>query len=168
MMKKILTAALFGAATALFGAGVSLDGDWKLSFWPQPATKITNPADAKPEATIDAKVPGNVEIDMLAAGLIKDPMKGDNVYSLRKYEGYQWLYSRTFDAPELADGERAILNLKGVDTIADVFINGKKVGSVENMLVPHEIDITDFCRNDKNDKNVFAATVWHYGVDSQT
>lgn len=150
MMKKILTAALFCAATALFGAGVSLDGDWQLSFWPQPEKKITNPADAKPEATIKAKVPGNVELDMLAAGLIKDPMKGDNVYSLRKYEGYQWLYTRTFDAPELADGERAILNLKGVDTIADIFINGKKAGSVENMLIPHEIDITDFIKKSEN------------------
>ena len=149
-MYRLLCALLLFVCASAFGESISLDGDWKLSFWKQPEQKITDPAAAKPEATIDAKVPGNVEIDMLNAGLIKDPMHGDNVYLLRKYEGYQWLYQRTFEAPKLSDGQRAILNMEGVDTLADVFINGKKVASLQNMLIGHKVDITDFLKDGEN------------------
>ena len=151
-MKKLL-ASFNVIAFFAFGAlsqSVSLDGDWQLSFWQQPRPKIDCPSKAKPEKTISAKVPGNVEIDMLAAGLIDDPLIGDNVYKLRKYEGYQWLYSRTFLAPKLEDEARAILNLKGVDTLAHIFINGKKVASTANMLIAHKIDITDFLKDGEN------------------
>ncbi len=151
-MKKLL-ASFNAIAFFAFGAlsqSVSLDGDWQLSFWQQPRPKIDCPSKAKPEKTISAKVPGNVEIDMLAAGLIDDPLIGDNVYKLRKYEGYQWLYSRTFLAPKLEDEARAILNLKGVDTLAHIFINGKKVASTANMLIAHKIDITDFLKDGEN------------------
>ena len=87
-MKKTLSIfAAVCAAAAAFAQGVSLDGEWSLSFWKQPTPKIETPAQAKPEKTIKAAVPGNVEIDMLAAKLIDDPMVGDNVYNLRKYEG---------------------------------------------------------------------------------
>lgn len=149
-MYRLLCALLLFVCASAFGESISLDGDWKLSFWKQPEQKITDPAAAKPEATIDAKVPGNVEIDMLNAGLIKDPMHGDNVYLLRKYEGYQWLYQRTFEAPKLSDGQRAILNMEGVDTLADVFINGKKVAALQNMLIGHKVDITDFLKDGEN------------------
>ncbi len=141
------------------GERISLDGEWDLSFWKQPRPKIECPSKAKPEKTIKAKVPGNVEIDMLAAGLIKDPMIGDNVYALRKYEGYQWLYSRTFVAPKLADEARAILNLRGVDTLADIFINGKKVASTRNMLIAHKFDITDFLKAGENKIEVLISSV---------
>ena len=149
-MYRLLCALLLFVCASAFGESISLDGEWKLSFWKQPEQKITDPAAAKPEATIDAKVPGNVEIDMLNAGLIKDPMHGDNVYLLRKYEGYQWLYQRTFEAPKLSDGQRAILNMEGVDTLADVFINGKKVAALQNMLIGHKVDITDFLKDGEN------------------
>ena len=151
-MKKI--ARLFIAAAlccaSAWGKSVPLDGEWWLSYWPQPTPRIENPKEAKPEKTIKAKMPGNVEIDMLAAGEIAEPRFAKNVYKLRKYEGYQWLYSRTFTPPKLGAGERAILNLRGVDTLAGIFINGKNAGSTDNMLVAHKIDITDFLKDGEN------------------
>ena len=30
----------------------------------------------------------------------------------------------------------------GIDTLADVFLNGEKVGEADNMLIPHEFDVT--------------------------
>ena len=159
MNKSLSIFAAVCAAVSAFAQGVSLDGEWSLSFWKQPTPKVETPAQAKPEKTIKAVVPGNVEIDMLAAKLIDDPMVGDNVYKLRKYEGYQWLYSRTFEAPELAEGERAILNMRGVDTLAGVFINGQKVASLKNMLIGHKIDITDFLKKGENKIDVLIDSV---------
>ncbi len=159
-MKKLISLAVASFfALGAWGESVSLDGEWDLSFWAQPRPKIDCPSKAKPEKTIKAKVPGNVEIDMLAAGIIDDPLIKNNVYKLRKYEGYQWLYSRTFTAPKLEDESRAILNLRGVDTLADIFINGKKVGSTNNMLIAHKLDITDFLKDGENKIDILLSSV---------
>ncbi len=84
-----------------------------------------------------------MEIDLLKAGIIQDPMKGDNVYDLRKYETYQWWYQRSFKKPEIKDGERVELCFDGIDCIADIWLNNKKIACVEDMLVEHHFDITD-------------------------
>ena len=135
--------------------GTDLNGQWSLKFWPQPDTgalrtlgEAKNVQEAK---TIKAQVPGNVELDLFRAGLVPNPELGDNSYKLREYEGYQWLFSREFASPKLESGERAILRLDGIDTFADIFVNGKKVGETSNMLIPHSFDITDFLS--KNGKN---------------
>lgn len=162
------TAAVFAAVAAIFlffgGAGkgaengeespsanetrkISLDGKWTLKFWPQPDSgALRTPraaAGAEGAKTVAAKVPGNVELDLLAAGLIPDPEKGDNSYKLREYEGYQWMYSRKFPSPGLKGGERAVLKFGGIDTFADIFLNGEKIGEAGNMLIPHSFDITE-------------------------
>lgn len=128
--------------------GTDLNGQWSLKFWPQPDTgalrTLGGAKTAQGAKTIKAQVPGNVELDLFKAGLVPNPELGDNSYKLREYEGYQWLFSREFTSPNLGSGERAILRLDGVDTFADIFINGKKVGETSNMLIPHTFDITDF------------------------
>ena len=30
----------------------------------------------------------------------------------------------------------------GIDTLADIFLNGEKIGEAENMLIPHKFDVT--------------------------
>lgn len=124
---------------------VLLDGAWKLSFAPQPREAARTPSAFKKLEnlrTIDAEVPGVAQLDLQRAGIEPDAMIGDNVYRYRKYEHYQWMYSRTFATPKLETGQRAVLNLRGVDTLADVFVNGVLVGSPENMFIEHEYDIT--------------------------
>ena len=94
---------------------ISLNGQWDLSFAKQPHDAARTPSEFKALnaiTTIPASVPGNAEIDLYNAKLISNPLVGDNVYQLRKFEGLQWMYSREFNSPELKDGQRAILNLK--------------------------------------------------------
>lgn len=62
---------------------------------------------------------------------------------MREYEGYQWMYSRKFPSPGLKGGERAVLKFGGIDTFADIFLNGEKIGEAGNMLIPHSFDITE-------------------------
>lgn len=87
---------------------ISLNGKWQLSYWKQPSAAVTSPEGMKwmNVSKIQAQVPGNVELDLLSAGLIKDPMIGNNVNDLRPWEGYQWCYTKSFTAPSLVDGER--------------------------------------------------------------
>lgn len=166
-MKKKLIEILTGlAALALLaacgekesgksGASVSLDGNWTLSYAEQPEVAARTPSDFKKLRglkTIPAKVPGAAQLDLQRAGVEPDAMIGDNVYKYRKYEAYEWLFSREFKSPKLAKGDRAVLNMRGVDTLADVFVNGKLVGSPENMFIEHEFDITDFLKKGGTNK----------------
>ena len=168
MTKRILTAlvscALFlaGAATAeamqtrdrrvptpeIPAATLSLDGsDWTLSFWKQGEEPVTAP-DAIPSdaRSIPATVPGNVDIDLCAAGLEADPRIGLNNYLTRQWEDFQWCYSKSFAAPAVQTGQRLHLRFDGIDTIADIWLNGEHVGSTENMMIEHVFDVTDLLR----------------------
>lgn len=92
---------------------------------------------------IEALVPGNVEIDLQNAREIMEPMLGNNVYDLRKFETYQWWYRCTFNPNKIPDGHRVKLCFDGIDCIADIWLNGKKIGHTENMFVEHHFDVTD-------------------------
>ena len=122
--------ALFPAVAASAGERIPLDGKnvWTLSFEGR---------------TIPAAVPGNVELDMLSAGLVDDPTVGNNIYELRKYEGTTWTYRRKFETPKLSVGQRLELWFGGIDCLAKVYVNGKLVGEPENMFIEHSFDVTD-------------------------
>lgn len=148
----LLTSALvLGNITALSG-NISLNGKWQLSYWKQPSKPVVTPQainDMQVEK-IDASVPGNVELDLMAAGLIPDPMIGSNVNTLRKYENYQWCYTKTFEAPLVQEGQRVELFFGGIDCLADIWLNGEKVGEAANMLIEHKYDVTEFLKRGEN------------------
>ena len=136
---------LFLSAPVSIGGTLPLDGSWTLDFWEQGRTAVISPEGMTGISfkTIQATVPGNVELDMLAAGLIEDPEIGSNVYLLRKYEGYQWRYSRHFKSPEYSSEDDLFLHFGGIDCFAEVYLNGIHVGSAANMLIEHDFDVSE-------------------------
>lgn len=131
---------------------ISLNGTWELAYWPQPAKPLTTPQQVvaiKPPK-VPAKVPGNVELDLMAAGELKDLFIGTNIYQLRKYEGYQWSYSKEFETPAITKQQRVQLFFGGIDCFADIWVNGKHVGTADNMLIEHTFDITEVLEKEKN------------------
>lgn len=131
----------------LAAAIVSLNGQWKLDYFPQPndgAVRALPLAAELGAKTVTATVPGNCELDLVNAGLLPAPEVGLNVLKLRPYEACQWLYTKTFDAPavDAKAGCRAELVFGGIDTLADVFLNGEKIGESANMLIERRFDVT--------------------------
>ncbi len=124
---------------------------WTLHYGLQDEYAPLSPRELKKSgfSEIPATVPGNVEIDLQKAGLIKDPMIGDRVYDMRKYETCQWWYQRSFSKPDVPEGHRVEISFEGIDCIADIWLNDVKIAHVENMFVEHHYDITDLLR-DKN------------------
>jgi beta-mannosidase len=53
-----------------------------------------------------------------------------------------WWYCLQLDTPPAAVGERVILGLDGLATIARVWLNGEELLSSNNMFVAHECDVT--------------------------
>lgn len=122
------------AAVASFVHGVSLDGTWRLTCLPE--------TDGTGTFTIPANVPGETVLALERAGMIPDPMVGTNVWGLFEWERRDWKYERTFGKVAAEKGERVVLRFEGVDTRAEYFLNGERLGMSANMFVPVEFDVT--------------------------
>ena len=119
-----------------------LNGKWRLyieenkkcrSF----AEEITTEKDLKSHniSDIPATVPGNFELDMFAHGLIDDPFFGDNPLKIQKLENRHLWYVCNFKADNT---DNLNLVFEGVDTVADVYVNGVLLGNCENMFISHK------------------------------
>ena len=130
------------------GAGpvhVSLDGKWRLYYFPQGKYHITQPDQLQTPRlpSVEASVPGNVELDLSRQGqLPADLLYGDNILKLKPYELYEWWYQREFPTPEGIAGRRLELRFGGVDCLATYWLNGKKLGETANALVEQHFDVT--------------------------
>ena len=124
---------------------ISLNGDWTLYYQPEKAGKneAYDPGMLTKYSRIPAQVPGNVELDLMRAGLECDPLYGENLYKYAKYEYYQWLYVKDIFVPSDFSGDRIILHFRGLDTLADVYVNDLPAGHAQNMFIEHEFDVTD-------------------------
>ena len=120
-------------------------GNWTLYFGQQDEHAPTSPDELLKSnfQKISAQVPGNVEIDLQNAGIIENPEIGNNVYKLRNYETCQWWYHRKFKQPKVPVGHQVNLRFEGIDCIADIWLNNKKIGRIENMFVEYDFDVTE-------------------------
>ncbi len=92
--------------------------------------------------TVPALVPGNFELDLVRAGLLDDPFWGTNIVKLRELEDRHLVYTTTFDRPALEEGELPVIRFEGIDTYADIYLNGTPVLSTDNMFMSHEIRLS--------------------------
>ena len=91
---------------------------------------------------IPATVPGTIHEDLLTAKKIDDPFYRDNELDLMWIGETDWVYSRSFNVKkEILEKENVFLKCSGLDTIATLYINGKKIGYADNMFRRWEFDI---------------------------
>ena len=90
-----------------------------------------------PESAIAASVPGDFVLDV-ARRRTEDPYYQDNYLQSRLHETELVFYTVKFDWD--ADTENTFINFEGIDTIADVYLNGHKIGHAENMFIPHQFE----------------------------
>lgn len=145
---------------------LSLDGTWKL-MWLSNREVEERGISVRTFAeligsggpVVDGTVPGNFELDLQRAGLIEDPFFGENAARMAKYETFHLWYGRQFRYSGGTD--RVSLDFQGIDTIAEVYLNGSLIGRTENMLIPHRIG-AEGLREGDNDLvvHLLPAVVW--------
>ena len=88
-----------------------------------------------------ATVPGVVHTDLEHAGLIPDPFFGDNEKRLQWIGLTDWEYTCDFDVSAASlRRQHAELVFEGLDTFADVQLNGKPVLHTDNMFRSWTVD----------------------------
>lgn len=95
-----------------------------------------------------ALVPGGVRDSLLAAGRIEHPFYGANEHASDWVDEQEWWYRASFSAPDRAGADRARLICLGLDTVADLWLNGVALGHHENQFCPAVFDVTDALAED--------------------
>lgn len=84
---------------------------------------------------LNVTVPSVVQTDLYAAGLIPHPYLGQVENDLLWISDHPWRYSLHFDADEnILKNKFVDLVFEGIDTYADVVLNGEKLFSADNMF----------------------------------
>ncbi|MFF7447949.1 MULTISPECIES: glycoside hydrolase family 2 protein [unclassified Streptomyces] len=94
-------------------------------------------------AALPAVVPGCVHTDLLAAGVIPDPLLGRNETEVAWVGRREWTYETDLRAaPGAAGHEQTDLVFEGLDTAAEVRLDGRLLGSTRNMHRSYRFDVT--------------------------
>jgi beta-mannosidase len=130
-----------------------LDNGWKFHA-------IDSPGHKGAEQWTPAVVPGVVQMDLQRAGLISDPFFADNERSLQWIGTTDWEYSDDFDVDAATlHGRHVELVFEGLDTFADVWLNGEKLLHADNMFRSWTVDVTGRLRDHNTLRIVFHSPV---------
>jgi beta-mannosidase len=101
---------------------------------------------------LPANVPGGVHTDLLAAGRIPDPFVGDNELRVQWVAEADWCYQRSFQVgADLLANERVELVCEGLDTLAEVRLNGSLLGAAENAFRAYRWDVKKLLKPGENE-----------------
>jgi beta-mannosidase len=109
----------------------SLSGAWQMR-------------EANTSKWIPATVPGGTYTDLLAAGEIPDPFLGENEKQVQWVADRDWEYCHEFVvSPELMNEDRVELVCDGLDTVAEISINGQSLSQTNNMFRTYRWDVKE-------------------------
>ena len=117
---------------------IDLCGAWRLNCNDSPIGAID----------VAGNVPGCVHTDLIDHKIIENIFYRDNSKNVQWIENCDFTYTKTFFVDELRDG--AYLEFDGLDTYADVYLNGVKLGEVDDMFIPYEFCADEVLREGEN------------------
>ena len=114
--------------------------NWKLAFAENRVCKNFNVTTASEIqkmglTTIDATVPGSFEIDFMRENILPDIYFSTNTLDVQKYETYHFWYFTEFEAAS----KNSYVHFEGIDTVADIYVNGKLSATTDNMFLPCDV-----------------------------
>ena len=98
-----------------------------------------------------ATVPGTVHQDLLALEALPDPFYGLNQTKIQWVEDRDWEYRTIFTlTKEQLQYPGSLLAFKGLDTYADVYLNGSQILRAENMFVGYDVPVKELLKEGEN------------------
>ena len=158
-MKFILTTFLFltliniGYAQNDFAQTISLSNNWKFRK-------------AGDKAWLPATVPGCVHTDLSDNKKIVDPFIGKNELTIKWIENEDWEYTTTFNIDAATVSFSNIdLQLDGLDTYADVYLNETLVLKADNMFIDWTIPAKKFLKQGQNKLRIYFHSAVTVGME---
>lgn len=116
---------------------MALEGKWQIN-------------DDEGEYAFAGNVPGTVQGDLVLQELVPHPYVGLNEEYMRHLENRSWTYVKEFELDDVPAEENVELVFEGVDTLSDIRLNGRYLGSTEDMFLQYRFDIKDVLKKGKN------------------
>lgn len=117
---------------------------------------------------IGANVPGSMYLDLLNAGRMEDPFFRENDHQAVRLSEYDYEYEKRFVlSGEFLEHERLILRFEGLDTLADISLNGIPIASTDNMHRSYEFDVKPFLSKGENVLRIIFRSPLRYIRDKQ-
>jgi len=128
-----------------------LNGAWLFQpDWNSPNIKTLPKNLLSPDEWLPAVVPGSVHTDLMKAGKIPDPFVNENENIVQWIAEIAWKYRREFEIDrEILSAPIVELCAEGLDTFAQIYINGKHVGETNNMFIPNQFDVSPYSMREK-------------------
>ncbi|MDZ7330952.1 MAG: ABC transporter permease [candidate division KSB1 bacterium] len=100
---------------------------------------------------LPATVPGCIHLDLLHLQLIEDPFFRDNESKVQWIEDQDWEYQLVFDVPsEFLVRRHLQLIFQGLDTYAEVQLNGQLIIKADNMYRPWSTEVKSILKPKHN------------------
>ena len=132
----------------------TLNGTWQLS------------AGHRSLESVDMQVPGTVLSGLLAAGKIKDPFYRTNEDATRALFWKDYVFTRTFDVDEeLFAQQHIVLVCEGLDTLAEISINGTLLAKTDNMHRTWKFQAKELLHTGKNEIQIVFRSVLRFIED---
>ena len=108
------------------------------------------------DINLQVNLPSEAHADLYAAGLIPHPYgEGDEEQQLQWIPQHQWDYLLKFDVDNKVWNQDNInLIFNGLDTYADVWLNGEKILHSDNMFVRYEKEVKNLLKKRDNELKV--------------
>lgn len=126
----------------------SLDGKWQLKILGENVYHI-------PESYVECTVPGTAFGTFVENGSMPDPYYRENELEAVQLGDNDFEYRKQFslEAAQL-ETDRLLLVFEGIDTLADVTLNGQYLGSADNMHTRWEYDVLGIAAAGENELKV--------------
>jgi beta-mannosidase len=103
-----------------------------------------------------ATVPGVVHTDLLKNGIIEDPFYRLNERGLQWIDKEDWIYETKFNIhSDLFKLQHILLDCKGLDTYADVYLNDSLIVKADNMFREWKANVRNIIHEGKNTLRIY-------------
>lgn len=120
---------------------------------------------ASEQEWLPAKVPGCVHTDLLANNRIPDPFYGENELDLQWIDKVDWEYETEFDvSSDMLSSSNLELVFNGLDTYADIYVNGQLILTADNMFRTWKADVKSLLKPAGNKLNVYFSSPIQKGL----
>jgi beta-mannosidase len=105
---------------------------------------------------LPATVPGTVHTDLIGNGVIDDPYYRLNELDVQWIDKTDWEYKTTFLVDvNMLNRDRVQLDFKGLDTYADVYLNGEQILAANNMFREWQVDVKELLNEGENELHIW-------------
>lgn len=103
------------------------------------------------DINIQAKVPGDITMDLYRSGLISHPHVGLNHKELGWITETDFIYQTTFRIDDdILKEDEIYLTFDGIDLFAEIYLNGRLLGKTENMFLQYSYNVKDIVTGSDN------------------